>query len=367
MAVTDREQEILALIRQNPMISQNELAELCGITRSGVAAHISNLTRKGYIQGKGYVLTPQRYVAVVGGVNMDIYGRAAGTVVGPSSNVGRIVTYIGGIARNVSFDLTRLGVPNYLISVYGDDYNGERFKADSAENGLDITHSRQLPHTDTSTYMSVIDETGRQLVGLDDMEIISEHITPDFLETRRALITRASCTVLDSSLSHEAIAWLCEHCANPLFARVTSVNKASRLTDALPYLDTVVLSAPEANVVCGVEVRGEADADRCAERLLEAGVRNAMLFLDDSSILYRSAERRVFLPCIVDAEDLMYRNGAASAALAALVWSGLEGCAFEERARRAMVMAHLSMECVSATNPALSVAAVEEHRARFGE
>lgn len=69
MAATDREQQILAWIKQNPLISQNELAELCGITRSGVAAHISNLMKKGYIQGKGYIVTPPSYVAVVGAIN----------------------------------------------------------------------------------------------------------------------------------------------------------------------------------------------------------------------------------------------------------------------------------------------------------
>ncbi|MFQ9132803.1 MAG: winged helix-turn-helix transcriptional regulator [Bifidobacterium longum] len=53
MAATDREQQILAWIKQNPLISQNELAELCGITRSGVAAHISNLMKKGTSKAKG--------------------------------------------------------------------------------------------------------------------------------------------------------------------------------------------------------------------------------------------------------------------------------------------------------------------------
>ncbi|WP_369396155.1 winged helix-turn-helix transcriptional regulator [Paucilactobacillus hokkaidonensis] len=35
------------------MISQNELAELAGITRSGVAAHISNLVKKRFFTRKG--------------------------------------------------------------------------------------------------------------------------------------------------------------------------------------------------------------------------------------------------------------------------------------------------------------------------
>ena len=125
MALTERERQILKKIEQNPMISQNELAEWCGITRSGVAAHISNLMKKGYIQGKGYVLTPPRYVAVIGAINIDVYGIADNDVVGESSNVGSIVSTVGGIARNVSFNLGHLGVRNYLISVYGDDEDGE--------------------------------------------------------------------------------------------------------------------------------------------------------------------------------------------------------------------------------------------------
>lgn len=128
MAATDREQQILAWIKQNPLISQNELAELCGITRSGVAAHISNLMKKGYIQGKGYIVTPPSYVAVVGAINIDHYGVAMQDVVGESSNMGRIVSSVGGIGYNIAYNLNRLGVPNYLISVYGDDENGERVK-----------------------------------------------------------------------------------------------------------------------------------------------------------------------------------------------------------------------------------------------
>ena len=49
--MTKREQEILSWIRENPLISQQELAQRAGITRSSVAVHISNLMRKGLIRG----------------------------------------------------------------------------------------------------------------------------------------------------------------------------------------------------------------------------------------------------------------------------------------------------------------------------
>ena len=54
--MTQRERQILNWIEENPLISQQELAEKAGITRSSVAVHISNLMKKGYITGKGYIV-----------------------------------------------------------------------------------------------------------------------------------------------------------------------------------------------------------------------------------------------------------------------------------------------------------------------
>lgn len=44
--ITDRERQILHWIEENPLISQQELADLAGITRSSAAVHISNLTKR---------------------------------------------------------------------------------------------------------------------------------------------------------------------------------------------------------------------------------------------------------------------------------------------------------------------------------
>ena len=54
--MTQREAQILQWIQENPLISQQELADRAGITRSSVAVHISNLMKKGYIDGKGYII-----------------------------------------------------------------------------------------------------------------------------------------------------------------------------------------------------------------------------------------------------------------------------------------------------------------------
>ena len=61
--MTRREQQILRWIEENPMISQQELAERAGITRSSVAVHIANLMKKGLIAGRGYILAAETYAA----------------------------------------------------------------------------------------------------------------------------------------------------------------------------------------------------------------------------------------------------------------------------------------------------------------
>ena len=90
--MTRRERQLLEWIRENPCISQQELADKAGITRSSAAVHISNLMRKGYIAGRGYLLREAPYIAVVGGVNMDIGAVSDAPLVARDSNPGRVTT-----------------------------------------------------------------------------------------------------------------------------------------------------------------------------------------------------------------------------------------------------------------------------------
>ena len=52
--MTQRERQVLQLIEADPLISQQDIAAKLGITRSSVAVHIANLTKKGCIAGRGY-------------------------------------------------------------------------------------------------------------------------------------------------------------------------------------------------------------------------------------------------------------------------------------------------------------------------
>ena len=124
--MTQRERQILQWIEQDPMIPQEALAEKAGITRSSVAVHISNLIKKGYIIGKGYVLRSGTYAAVVGGVNMDIGGQSDGPLVPGDSNPGRVRISLGGVGRNIAHNMALLGLDVRFLTAFGDDLYAQR-------------------------------------------------------------------------------------------------------------------------------------------------------------------------------------------------------------------------------------------------
>ena len=149
--MTQRERQLLRWIEENPMITQQELADKAGITRSSAAVHISNLMKKGHIAGKGYILRTAPYAVVVGGVNMDIGGRSSGPLVPRDSNPGRVRMSLGGVGRNIAHNLALLGAEVHLLTAFGDDVQAQRVAASCGELGIDISHALQVRGGATGT------------------------------------------------------------------------------------------------------------------------------------------------------------------------------------------------------------------------
>lgn len=356
--ITERERQILEWIRQNPMISQNDLAGLAGISRSGVAAHILNLTKKGYLRGKGYIVAPQRHVTVIGGINMDIYGIADEQLTGKTSNPGHIFHAVGGLGRNISLNLRKLGIFNYLISVYGDDVEGEQFKADASNNDMDITYSKQLINKRTSSYIYLNQPTGERFVGLDDMGI-NNYITPEFLQGRLDVIQNSTCVVIDSNIPESTVEWICDNFDGPIFAKAVSLVKTNRLQSSLANFHTLVINGVEAPILSGISPDTEENAIKCANQLISAGVQNVFLYVDNLGMLYQDTKQHIFYP--QNYPDLENTNGDGAAATAALVYAFLNAYSFKNRAQIANTAAYITAETTQAVNEEMSQKLLE-HR-----
>ena len=350
--MTQRERQILNWIEADPMISQQELADRAGITRSSVAVHISNLMKKGCIAGKGYIVTRSPYVTVVGGMNMDIGGRPHGKLVARDSNPGTVRMSPGGVGRNIAHNMSLLGLDVRLVTAFGDDMYAQKLASVCGELGIDISQSPVIPGGHTSTYLFVNDEGGDMQLAVSDMDIY-ENLTPRVLQSRRQLLDGSQVVVLDTNLPAETVAWVAENCRAPIFADPVSTAKAEKLRPVLGALHTLKPNRMEAELLSGVEITNEESLRRAAAKLLETGLHRVFISLGADGV-FAADHNGETLQLPTPKGHMINTTGCGDSFMAALAWAYLQGSDLECSARAGLAASTITMESADTINAAMS-------------
>ena len=357
--MTQRERQILNWIEADPMISQQELADRAGITRSSVAVHISNLMKKGCIAGKGYIVTRSPYVTVVGGMNMDIGGRPYKKLVAKDSNPGAVRMSPGGVGRNIAHNMSLLGLDVRLLTAFGDDVYAQKLAAVCGELGIDISQSPVIPGGHTSTYLFVNDESGDMQLAVSDMDIY-DHLTPQVLQSRRQLLDGSQVVVLDTNLPAETVAWVAENCRAPIFADPVSTAKAEKLRPVLGRLHTLKPNRIEAELLSGVAISDDASLRRAADALLETGLHRVFISLGADGVFAADRSGQVLhLPA--PEGNIVSTTGCGDSFMAALAWAYLQGSDLERSARAGLAASTITMASADTITPAMSEEALLAH------
>ena len=346
--MTQRERQILQLIEANPMIQQQEIAERLGITRSSVAVHISNLTKKGCIAGKGYVLRTGSYAVVVGGVNVDIGGRSFKALVGEDSNPGEVMTSLGGVGRNIAHNMSLMGVDTRLLSAYGDDLNGERVAASCSELGIDLSHALRVSGASTSTYLYITDPEGEMALAVSDMEVCKK-ITPEYLSKNLSLLQNAQVVVADANIPEESLKFLADNLFVPLFVDPVSTVKAEKVRGILPKIHTLKPNKIEAELLSGVKIETAKDAEKAAKALIEKGVRRVFISMGSKGVFAATAKESLWHGIFPG--KMVNTTGCGDAFMGALVWAYLEGMSLEDTAAAGLAAGSIAMESDETINP----------------
>ncbi len=355
--MTEREKEILALVRSNPLISQKECADKLGITRSAAAGHIMNLTRKGFIRGKGYILQDEPYAVVIGGANMDIQGTSAAKLIPEDSNPGRIGLSCGGVGRNIAENMARLGGSVRFVSIVGDDEFGKKLLADTGAAGVDVSPCLTVPGCATSTYLSIHEPGGEMYVALNAMEIL-ERLTTEALQPHAHLIKQADLVVIDANLRQDLIDYLfAAYPEKTFFADPVSVTKSAKLKAHLGRLRYFKPNRLEAEALCGFPLRNEADLNRAADFFLAKGIPELIISDGERGLFCCTAETRFTLP----RPDARVKSvtGAGDAFIAGLGTAFLANKPFREALAIARAAAHLTLEQEQTVNPALNMHGIQ--------
>ena len=359
MGLTDRERHIVALLRSNPTIGSDAIAQRLGTTRAAVNVHLSNLGRKGVILGRGYLLAEQPGVVVIGGANMDVKARSAAPATPATSNPGNATMSPGGVGRNIAENLARLGTRTHLVAAVGRDPLGDALVRDTAAAGVQLD-CLQRTETATGTYTAVLDHDGELIIAVSDMAATAE-LGPAQVDTARDLIAGAGLLVLDGNLAASTIGYA-HDVATAAGVRTViepvSVPKAATLA-ALPGLFdpahplfAVTPNRDEVAVLTGLPAGTDAELLAAAGHLHARGVQVVWIRLGHRGSLLSDADGITWLPA--GEADVVDVTGAGDAMLAAFCHALLDGADAVDAARFGHAAAALTVASEHTVRPDLT-------------
>ncbi|MDC9598335.1 PfkB family carbohydrate kinase [Xenorhabdus anantnagensis] len=340
--MSKRENQILQLLKRDPFIQQQELADILGISRSCVAGHIMNLSKKGYIKGKGYILSNDVYAVTIGAANIDLTSYTSAKLIYEDSNPGKIISTPGGVGRNIAQNIALLKNESYLISVVGNDSNGKALFDYTKSTGVNVNHLYKLDDEKTSICNSLIDENGKCVVSVNDMSIL-EKLTPTLLSQSKSLIQHASVLIVDCNLTEDALKWLFNNASNvPIFVDTVSRSKASKIRHLLSHIHTLKPNRTEAEILSGIKIETQKDAADAANWFHQHGIQRLILSMDAKGVYYSERDNTSGCSDAINT-NIINANGAGDAMMAGLVHCWLEGMNLKESIRFAQQCSALTL------------------------
>lgn len=357
--MTKREREIIKILKENPLISQNELAESLGISRSSAAVHITNLMKKGIIIGKGYVIKDEKYVAVMGGANVDINGFPNDKLVERDSNPGKVEKTLGGVGRNIAENLAKLGVSTRLLTLVGNDDYGTWLLDKTKLEGVDVNLVKKLSNYNTGTYLTIQDEDGNMLAAINQMDIFEE-MDERYPQEVLNILKSAETVVIDTNLSQKAIDYIFSKIGNTrVVCDTVSVAKAMRIKEHLGKLFLLKPNSYEAEELTGIKFKNDiATLKEIGKSFMDKGLENLILSMGKKGVYCRNNKVEGIITH--DEVHTVNANGAGDALIAAVAKESSESNNLIDWAVRGVAAAIISIQSELTTPEELTDELIDE-------
>lgn len=353
MALNKNERKVLDVIRQDPYVSQQDLADAVELSRSAVANIISNLVRKGYLLGKAYIVNEERPIVCIGAANIDNRYIVQDDLIANTSHNIKAASSLGGGARNVAENLGRLSEHVELISVVGNDDDWRRIKSHS-KHFIDLTSVSVLEEKTTGNFIEIINKEQEMLVGLADMSIY-ECLTPKLINKYLNVIQRAKCIVVDSNCPKETIEFLLAFTKRyniKLVLLTVSVQQMKNLPHRLDGT-TLITKHNELEALFKRPVQTNADLKEMVSLFLQRGFKEVLISKDSEKIICGNKSRmRIFENPYP--HNQKYDWGQNEAMCAGMLYAEFHPDFCEDIVLAGVVNAFRTLECLEIVRPSLT-------------
>ena len=284
----------------------------------------------------------KNYVVAIGGTNIDIIGKSFQSIILDESNPSEINYSPGGVIRNIAENISLLKNECYLISVFGDDHFGNFIKTNSIDAGINIQNSLTVQKVQSSSYISVHNKNGEMFVALSNTDIL-DHLTPEFLEKKTQLITKASIIVIDANLSDKTLKYIFKKYSDKvIFADPVSVKKARKLKSYVNRIHALKPNTSETKILFNLEKIDKRSLKTISDTLTKKGIKRLLISLGQyGAISYNNGIiKNIFLP------NTSVKNvtGAGDALLAGLIHGYLKNWSWDYSVIFSLAMANVSTQ-----------------------
>ncbi|MDA0708049.1 MAG: PfkB family carbohydrate kinase [Proteobacteria bacterium] len=302
------------------------------------------------------------YAVIIGGANMDICGAPSNTFRVQDSNPGTVTLSPGGVARNIAENLALLGVQCRLIAAIGSDHYGDILLEQGQSAGIDMHYMVRLKGQKTSTYLSILDDTGDMHIAINDM-VIADLLKPKHLRAHETMIKRASLIIADTNLSKETLAYLTETFAGQhLIIDGVSTTKVARIKPYLNSVHSLKVNGSEAEALCGMRLSKDDMMPKMADWFHEQGIKRVFITLGPKGVFYSDMTERGIITTHNQAKSVVNASGAGDAFVAGIAYAMLQNWDIIGSVQFAVSAANVAMNHQSTINPAMSLAAVNKVR-----
>jgi ribokinase len=270
-----------------------------------------------------------RYAVVVGSANMDLVATTERVPTAGETVTGMdFSTYPGGKGANQAVGVAKLGGRCFLIGKVGDDPFGDSLLASISGAGVEVDRVGRVKDVPTGVAVILVESNGENRIVV--VRGANERVLASDVDAAADVISPAAALLVQLEVPLSAV-WRAVQIAHEAGARVI-LDPSPPPSDPFPdslleMVDVITPNQLEASVLTGLaRVESRSDAELAGRRLLERGVRTAVVKLgaDGAVVVSRTREPAIIPGHEVRAVDTTAAGDTFAAALTVGIMEGLD-------------------------------------------
>jgi ribokinase len=279
-------------------------------------------------------------IAVVGSANIDLttftnqFPKPGETIFGQRFDLG-----FGGKGANQAVAARLCGAEVFMVARVGDDLFGPATVENFRKQGIDTTHVKQVEGLSSGVAPIFVEPNGQNRILV--VKGANDALKPADVDAAAETLKAADCIVLQFEIPLETVYYTIGFARQHGIRCILNPAPAQPVDlSALNGLDYFVPNESEAETIIGQPVRNVEDAGKCAEKLVNGGIRQVIITLGGNGSLLASGDGSEHVPPF--AVNSVDSSGAGDAFIGSFAVFLADGVPEKEAVRRANLYAALS-------------------------